>query len=345
MKIVFFRHSLLSRGGDKMVLAHAAHLADEGYHVAIRANIVSTVFPVNPRINVEPLAFKGKLGTLLSSLVEKQDADVVIADIIPLVTLLKLSNLRKIIYFAQDYDESYYTNFLQKLLIRILYFVGLSLFKIPVIAVSHNLADTLRRRFKADAQVALNGVDTKVFYHDPSPELIAEKGKRKAILLLSRKDRRKGFDLATVVISQLKERLGDAFEVWTVGEKVRNFSENIIHRDFGYVDEEHLRNIFSSADLFLYPTRHEGLPLMPLEAYACRCPVVTTVAVPYAENFNNAMVSEIEDVSSLLLQVCKLLEDKKLREIITENAHEYALEHSLHVSQKRFENILLALAR
>lgn len=344
MKIVFFRHSLLSRGGDKMVLAHAAHLAEEGHHVSIRTNIVSTVFPVNPRIKVEPLAIKGKLGTLLSAAVEKQDADVVIADIIPLATLLRIRNHEKAIYFAQDYDESYYSNFLQRLLIRTLYLIGLNSCKIPVIAVSQNLAATLRKRFKADVQVALNGVDTSVFYHDPSPELIATKGNRKAVLLLSRKDRRKGFDLATAVVSLLTEKMGDMVEVWTVGETVQELFSGVAHSDFGYVDEKRLRSILSSADLFLYPSRHEGLPLMPLEAYACRCPVVTTVAVPYAENLRNAMVCEIEDIRSLFSQVCRLLEDGKLRATIVENAHEYAREHSLQHSQKRFADILLAFA-
>jgi hypothetical protein len=62
MKIVFFRHSLFDRGGDKMVFAHASHLADEGHHVSIRTNNVSTFFPFNPSITVESLKFMRENG-------------------------------------------------------------------------------------------------------------------------------------------------------------------------------------------------------------------------------------------------------------------------------------------
>ena len=46
MKIEFFRHSLLSRGGDKMIIAHAGYLAEQGHEVTILASVVNTVFAI-----------------------------------------------------------------------------------------------------------------------------------------------------------------------------------------------------------------------------------------------------------------------------------------------------------
>jgi glycosyltransferase involved in cell wall biosynthesis len=341
MKIVFVRHSLLSRGGDKMVAAHASHLASCGHDVTIKTNLAKTVFEIDPRVRLEPLRFRGKVGTLVAATVEMYDADRVVADIIPLACLLAIRNRRITVYFAQDYDESYYSSFLARFFIRLLYCWGLCFRRIPVIAVSEQLAALLKRRFKANVTTACNGVDSGIFFPDPSAELISEKENRKAILVLSRSDNRKGFDLAQEVILKLKAASAIPFEIWSVGERAEGKFSGLRHRDFGYVDEPSLRRIMSSADVFLYPSRHEGLPLMPLEAFACRCPVVTTTAVTYATPLMNAMVSELEDVDSLLSQVSRVLMDERLKETLLHNAYDYASEHSLVHCRLEFSERLL----
>ena len=99
----------------------------------------------------------------------------------------------------------------------------------------------------------------------------------------------------------------------------------------------------SSADLLLYPTRHEGLPLMPLEAFGCRCPVVTTRAVPYARQMTNAMVSDIGDVDSLAEQVCQIVDEKNMTKTIVDTAMSFALQNSLINSCVNFENRLVKI--
>jgi glycosyltransferase involved in cell wall biosynthesis len=323
-----------------MIAIYASHLAAAGHRVTIKSNLVDTVFALHEDVRLEPLRFSGKMGTLLSALLERVEADLVVADIIPLVCLLWFHNRRRTVYFAQDYDESYYANPLQKLFIRFLYLLGLALFRVRTIAVSKGLADLLRRRFGAEVSVVENGVDTEIFYHDPDSELLAQKQGRKALLLLSRSDQRKGFDIALQVVEQVRGRLSPSLEIWTVGETAQGLFPGLLHRDFGYVGEERLRRILSSADLFLYPSRHEGFPLMPLEALACRCPIVTTAAVPYAVHGDNALVSRIEDAASLALQVEQLAHDRADR--LVAGGERLAATHTLKDAQVQFERVLAA---
>jgi glycosyltransferase involved in cell wall biosynthesis len=304
-------------------------------------NVMDTVFPLDERVRVEPLKFKGKLGTLFSALLQIKDAEIIVADIIPLVNILWLRSRRKVVYFAQDYDESYYGSTVLKGLIRFFYYIGLSLCQIPSIAVSYPLADVLRKRFNANVVVVENGVDTNVFYPDPDKDLLALKASRKAILLLSRSDRRKGFDIARAVIERLIETHARIFEVWTVGEPCKGLFSETTHRDFGYVGEDRLRRIMSSADMFLYPSRHEGFPLMVIESFSCGCPTVTTSAVPYAIHKENALVSHIEDVDSLARNCLGLLSDEALGKHIVQRGYQYASGLSISAVTEKFNDALV----
>lgn len=328
-----------------MIVIHANHLVSIGHEVNIITAVLDTVFVLDPRIKVTLLPSNRKIDTILSAVRTRFQSDLVIADIIAMVFLLSLRNRKKVLCFAQDYDESYYNNALQKMLIRIIYFLTLTILRVKAIAVSDRLAALLIRRFRGNVGIVQNGVDTETFYPDPDQHLISMKEGRQAILMLSRSDRRKGFDLSRLIIAKLPADARSRLELWTVGERISDIFPEVIHRDFGYVNEESLRRIMSSADMLLYPTRHEGLPLMPLEAFACRCPVVTTVAVPYAHDSENALVSNIEDVSSLVAQTMRLMEDASLRNNITEKAFLFAKENSLSVCTDRFCQVLVGMTQ
>jgi glycosyltransferase involved in cell wall biosynthesis len=344
MKIVYFAHSLLSRGGDKMVLAHAGWLASHGHDVELCCNVVKTVLEIPEGVRITRPLLPGIVGTVLSALLQRRDAGVVLASIIPMACFLFPRSRQKVIYFAQDYDESYYTLPILKWMVRLFYYLGLRFFEIPTIAVSQPLADLLRKRFRARVAVAENGVDTKVFYPEPDPKLIATKDNRQAILILSRSDRRKGFDIAQDVIKSLLKSHPDIFEVWTVGEPCTGYFSGTVHRDFGYVGEERLRPIMSSADIFFYPTRHEGFGLMPLEAFACRCPVVTTDAVTFASHLENALVAGVEDIKQTVDLIIRALTDKSLTERLIDQGIHTAEKLSLGETEKQFASAITSIA-
>jgi glycosyltransferase involved in cell wall biosynthesis len=339
MKLVYYAHSLLSRGGDKMVLAHAGWLAAHGHDVEICCNVVDTVLDIPEGVSFSRPSLPGQLGTVISALFGRRDADVVLASIIPMACFLFPRSRRKVVYFAQDYDESYYASPLLKGLVRCFYHIGLKIFRIPAISVSLPLADLLRKRFHARVAVAENGVDTRVFYPDPDPELVAAKGNHKAILLLSRSDRRKGFDIAQDVMKRLSPHSG-LIEVWTVGEPCADFFPGLVHRDFGYVGEETLRRVMSSADVLMYPTRHEGFGLMPLEAMACGCSVVTTEAVPYGRDGQSMRKTGIEDADAMTSLLAEYLEHPFIFDDLKLHCSSVVNKYDLTECQRQFEHIL-----
>lgn len=340
MRIVFCRHSLLNRGGDKMIVAHANYLATAGHDVVIRSNIIDTVFELNSGVTLERINLFGKLGTIASLLTQKIKADIIIADIIVLSFLLFLKNGRKVLYFAQDYNENVYQTHIQKLFIRGLYALGLSLFRIPVVSVSDELADILRGRFGASPVIVHNGVDLKTFFRDPDKRLVSQK-QGKAVLFFSRRDYRKGFDLALHALNLVARAENVKIEVWTVGEPLDAGDLDCPVHNFGYVSEKEMRRIMSSADLFLYPSRFEGFPLMVLEAFACSCPVLTTKAIHYAIDEKNALVSPIGDIDSLVHNLVRLLSDETLACRLASEAAHYVTDFSLEQSAKLFEKALL----
>gem|GEM_PF-5083109 len=53
-----------------MVLAHATYLANRGHAVCIKANVVDTIFAIDPAIRVVQIEFVSKLETQLSQLIK-----------------------------------------------------------------------------------------------------------------------------------------------------------------------------------------------------------------------------------------------------------------------------------
>lgn len=340
MDIIFFRHSLLNRGGDKMVIMHANHLVTVGHKVTIVVNVIDTIFEIKSSVKIVKIEHNGIIGTLRAACAKKYLCDFLIVDIIPLVIFLSSRNSDKILYYAQDYDEFYYKDISRKILIRLFYFIAFRLLKIPAIAVSTYLADIFNKRFQVKVRVVENGVDPSVFYHEPDLDLVEAKGQRKSVLLLSRVDKRKGFDLALQVVSGLKDRFNEGIEIWTVGQAMKQDIIGVRTRHFGFVAETKLRRVLSSSDLLLYPSRHEGFALMVLEAFACRCPVVTTTAVPFARHKNNSLVAEVGDIDGMIRQCVDVINNEVSISTIIDSAYVLSRSKCVEKTKLEFENAL-----
>lgn len=324
-----------------MVVEYANYLESKGHDVVILTNIVDTVFDVQTRVDAISHSNKSKLETIRKALISKIDSDIIIADIIVMVLLLSFRNRKRLLCFAQDYDESYYKNPVMKLLIRVVYFYCLRILHIPVIAVSEELGQLLSRRFNADVTVVPNGVDTNVFYPDRDEKYLALKGDSKAILVFARSDYRKGFDIAVKVLSNFRKEIENgSITVWVVGE---NIEVPFKIRHFGFAAPDSLRKILSCSDMLLYPSRHEGLPLFVLEAMACGCPVVTTDAANIAIHEVNALVCRIGNIANVISATRRMLYDNPMRKNIIFNGLSEAGRYTLAKSTLNFEEQLYSI--
>jgi glycosyltransferase involved in cell wall biosynthesis len=319
-----------------MVVEYANYLTSQGHDVVIMANIVDTIFTVKAKINPISHSNKSKIKTIMSALFLKNSFDVIIADIIVMTFLLAVRNRICLLYFAQDYDESYYKNPLMKILIRAVYFYSLRILAIPVIAVSEELGQLLKRRFNANVSIVPNGVDTDIFYPDRDEEYLVLKGSGKVILVFARSDYRKGFDLAVKVLAGFSKKIEDGIiSVWAVGEDIE---VPFKMRYFGFVPPEKLRKILSCSDVLLYPSRHEGLPLFVLEAMACGCPVVTTKTVGFVIDGKNGLIADT--APQFGEKLITVLKNSQEGEYIKHQGFEAAKRYNLHSSKRSFEKTL-----
>lgn len=111
-------------------------------------------------------------------------------------------------------------------------------------------------------------------------------------------------------------------------------------------DQEAIRNIYAACDVWLCGSRTEGFHLPPLEAMACRCPVVSTRiggAVETVTDGVNGYLADQEDSATLgerLADVLRLSADDW--KAMSDAAHDRARRYSWDDAADRFERFLIA---
>jgi glycosyltransferase involved in cell wall biosynthesis len=185
-------------------------------------------------------------------------------------------------------------------------------------------------------QIVGSGVDTSVFY----PRRVDKENSNVfKILVLLRKSKLKGDDIALKVINEVSKKL--RIRALLIGyDRKFHGKLNFDYLKFPYLRDNELAKVYSSADVFLFTSYIEGFGLPPLEAMACGTPVVTTNAkgnMEYIEPNINALVSEPGDVNSLVKNVIKVLTDYKLKESLIENGLQTAKEWTWDKVTDRYE--------
>ncbi|MFH1359472.1 MAG: glycosyltransferase family 4 protein [Candidatus Omnitrophota bacterium] len=344
MKIVILRHSIRNRGGDRLVLDYCSYLAAQGHKIEYWTNEVSTPFRIDQAISIKRVPIPGILGTMIFTLFKKFSGDIVLVDLIIMACLASLRNKKRILYLAQDYDVKYYKLGLLKALTRSCYSFGLNKLQIITVCVSEGLADILKQYKPKQIKTVSNGVNLSIFYRDEKGRYQNQKERPFVILLFARSDYRKGLDIGIRAVKELyKIRPGDDWEFWTIGTaKVEIPTIPAIRiKPFGFLKtDEELKDIFSAADVYLVPSRSEGLSLLLLQALASQCAVVATEASHILHHETNALVSANEDWKALAENVNRVLNDFSLRSKLKENARRLAEQYSLEKSCEKFEEVI-----
>jgi len=105
--------------------------------------------------------------------------------------------------------------------------------------------------------------------------------------------------------------------------------ENRIHV-LGHLPRRKLMLEIKKADLVILPSIHEAQPIAPLEAMACKKPVVAfdfPFAREYIKDSYNGLLAEAEDLQDLADRIRILLSDKELRLRLGQNGYKYVKEN------------------
>jgi glycosyltransferase involved in cell wall biosynthesis len=156
-------------------------------------------------------------------------------------------------------------------------------------------------------------------------------------------DRRKGGDLLLKALQLLPDSLKSETVLLTFGHDCSEIANAVGMPtiNLGYLHSDQQKAVaFSAADLLVFPTRSDNLPLVLQESIACGTPMVSfrVGGVPdMVRPGITGYLAEPEDAADLSSGIVKLLEDHQLREQMRQNCRSIALaEYSLELQAQRY---------
>lgn len=180
-----------------------------------------------------------------------------------------------------------------------------------VTSVSQFTANLVRDElnYKGEIKVIHNGVDKELF--SPKRKLAEKKIK---VLFSGNLTQRKGADLLPLI----SKHLDPGIEIlYTKGLRSKNCLPALANlKDIGTIPFSQMPQIYQKADILLFPTVREGLPLAVLEAMACGLPVVASNCSSLPElikNNNGGYLCELGNVNEFATRINKLASSPGLR--------------------------------
>jgi glycosyltransferase involved in cell wall biosynthesis len=203
-----------------------------------------------------------------------------------------------------------------------------------IISISDHAQEELIHRYgfsEKKVQMIPHGVNTDKF--QPQGETHpAVSSKKTTLLYVGRIGPRKGIDLALKSLSEIKDK---EIELLIAGagrhkDHLEKTAESLDvaeqTRFLGYVSEDELPELYSSADVFVLPSLYEGFGLVLLEAMASGTPVVGTDVggIPTAVDDGTTGLLVNRNVPSLTTAINRIVQNKDYRKELRQNAIEKA---------------------
>jgi glycosyltransferase involved in cell wall biosynthesis len=252
-----------------------------------------------------------------------------------------LANTTRAFYHMQHYEELFFDDDLGKMLCRITY-----LLPIELISNSSWLREKVLNLHGRNSSVLYPGIDLAIFKPRTLPRQKYFPSKKKFIIL-SYADKRKwkGFEDALEAMRAIYKQFGhDRIEWWLFGLEVPRVTvTDVPFRYVGRVFGTKLAELYSKADLLLFPSWYESFPLQPLEAMACGTVVVVTRygTEDYAEDGYNSIVVMPHDINALAQAIISILSNPTLARDLAERGLETAQRFTWQNATDRLEAILV----
>lgn len=178
-----------------------------------------------------------------------------------------------------------------------------------------------------------NGVNETFFY----PLKKESNEENKYIMYVGRIDYEKGlFDLIKCGKYISNKRSDLSFIIAGTGKDFKKLKNKIkkeklqdMFKFLGQVDKDKLLKLYQNATLFVFPSYHEGLPGVLLEAMSCGLPIIATDVRGNRDLIShkeNGLLIPIQDSKKMAETINILLENKKLREQLGKNARKTIVE-------------------
>lgn len=186
-----------------------------------------------------------------------------------------------------------------------------------------------------------NGIDFNVF----DVEIPINQRKKHTIAMLFHKAEHKGSKYGIEVIKILKEKYKDLeVRMFGVPKRPQKLPKWIEYTQ--NANEAQLRDIYNKSSIFLSTSVEEGFGLTGAESMACGCALVSTNykgVNEYAIDGENALISPIKDVNSLVENIKTLFSNDQLRKSIAKKGKEDIKKLSWNNSVNKFEQTLRSL--
>ena len=218
-----------------------------------------------------------------------------------------------------------------------------------IIAVSNTVKNDILRRFvinPSKIEVIYHGIDS-IFREIDSKDALEEVKRKyqlpdKFILYVGNIEPKKNIERLVQAYSYLVQQTGIPHSLLLVGQlawKYQNVLRQIKHIDdsqrvrlLGYVPQEDLPSIYNLASLFVFPSLYEGFGIPPLEAMACKTPVIVSNTGALPETTKGcALLANPYSIESIAASMHQMLSDNLLRINLTK-------EGLFHVKQFNWSN-------
>ncbi|MFH1184159.1 MAG: glycosyltransferase family 4 protein [Chloroflexota bacterium] len=219
-----------------------------------------------------------------------------------------------------------------------------------VVANSQGLRD-LAKAFDPSAEIAIvpNGVDCERFWPP------GRRWSTPTILSVGRIVHQKGFDLALIALAGVRD-LPWEWRIAGDGPQLGNLKETIVRQGLqdrvhflGWTDVAGLIKEYQGASLFLFPSRHEGMPNALLEAMASGLPVIASRIAGNEELVvpgETGVLVAPEDADALRESLRTLLTDEGQRQRMGRAARTRVAEnYGWAVAASQYQRILEAAIR
>jgi glycosyltransferase involved in cell wall biosynthesis len=165
----------------------------------------------------------------------------------------------------------------------------------------------------------------------------------------------KGLEILLKAFARCKQEIKH-LKLWIVGDgylrsRLELLAQKLgISKDvtfFGRLTHDELRNIYNLVTVTILPSEKESFGLVLVESMACGTPVVATVtegSIEIVKDEVNGLLVPQYDEEAISEAIYKIVSDRSLRQIMSENARRYAVEYfSWEKIRKRLDMLYRSL--